>query len=106
MSQKTFFLTKRVRKNFYLFRTHPDDYQTVKPVLTFLTLKSFSDMDSNDFNKLIGLLTKFTAATEKANREDGTFRKYHERSISELRNFPNHLKRIEQGLRTAKIIKQ
>ena len=63
-------------------------------------------MNSNDFNKLIGLLTKFTAATEKANREDGTFRKYHESSILELRNFPNHLKRIEQGLRTAKIIKQ
>ena len=63
-------------------------------------------MNSNDFTKLMGLLSKFTAATEKANREDGTFSKYHENSISQLRNLPNHLKRIEQGLRTAKIIKQ
>ena len=34
-------------------------------------------MDSTDFNKLLGLLSKFTAATEKANRTDDTFKKYH-----------------------------
>ena len=62
-------------------------------------------MNSSDYNKLIGLLAKFTAATEKANREDGTFSKYHENSITHLRSLPDHLKRIEQGLRTAKIIK-
>jgi hypothetical protein len=61
-------------------------------------------MNSNDFNKLIGLLSKFTAATEKANRTDGTFKRYYHSSISELKEFPELLKRIEQGLRTAKII--
>lgn len=62
-------------------------------------------MDSKDFNKLMGLLSKFTAATEKANREDGTFKKYHQASLSTLRELPQQLRRIEQGLRTAKIIK-
>lgn len=62
-------------------------------------------MDSKDFNKLMGLLSKFTAATEKANREDGTFKKYHQASLSQLRELPQQLRRIEQGLRTAKIIK-
>lgn len=61
-------------------------------------------MNSNDFNRLMGLLSKFTAATEKANREDGTFKRYHHTSITQLRELPGHLKRIEQGLRTAKII--
>lgn len=62
-------------------------------------------MNTNDFNKLMGLLSKFTAATEKASREDGTFKKYHSASIVQLHTLPEHLKRIEQGLRTAKIIK-
>lgn len=62
-------------------------------------------MNSSDFNKLIGLLSKFTAATEKANREDGTFKRYHHASVSQLRDLPEQLRRIEQGLRTAKIMK-
>jgi len=62
-------------------------------------------MDSTDFNKLLGLLSKFTAATEKANRTDGTFKKYYQSSTTHLRELPNQLRRIEQGLRTAKIIK-
>ncbi len=62
-------------------------------------------MDSTDFNKLLGLLSKFTAATEKANRTDGTFKRYHQSSIVQLRELPEQLRRIEQGLRTAKIIK-
>lgn len=62
-------------------------------------------MDSTDFNKLMGLLSKFNAAKEKANRIDGTFKKYHQSSISQLRELPQQLRRIEQGLRTAKIIK-
>ena len=63
-------------------------------------------MNSSDFNKLMGLLSKFTAATEKATREDGAFKKYHINSVDQLRELPNHLKRIEQGLRTAKIMKE
>ncbi|MDB4769110.1 hypothetical protein OAG16_03425 [Saprospiraceae bacterium] len=62
-------------------------------------------MDSTDFNKLLGLLSKFTTATEKANRIDGTFKRYHHSSIAQLRELPEKLRRIEQGLRTAKIIK-
>lgn len=62
-------------------------------------------MNSSDFNKLMGLLSKFTAATEKATREDGTFNRYHQDSVSQLRNLPDQLRRIEQGLRTAKIMK-
>jgi len=57
------------------------------------------------FNKLIGLISKLTVATEKANREDNLFKRFHGDSVSQLQNFPDHLKRIEQGLRTAKIIK-
>ncbi len=62
-------------------------------------------MNSSDFNKLMGLLSKFTAATEKASREDGTFNRYHHASVSQLKELPQQLRRIEQGLRTAKIIK-
>jgi iron uptake system EfeUOB component EfeO/EfeM len=62
-------------------------------------------MDSTDFNKLMGLLSKFTAATEKAYRTDGTFKRYHQLSTAQLRELPEQLRRIEQGLRTAKIIK-
>ena len=62
-------------------------------------------MDSTDFNKLMGLLAKFTAATEKANRTDGAFKKYHYSYIMQLREFPEQLRRIEQGLRTAKVIR-
>ena len=62
-------------------------------------------MNSSDFNKLMGLLSKFTAASEKASREDGTFKRFHESSITQLKELPQHLKRLEQGLRTAKILK-
>ena len=33
------------------------------------------------------------------------FKRFHRDSVSQLQSFPDHLKRIEQGLRTAKIIK-
>ena len=62
-------------------------------------------MDSNDFNKLISLLSKLDNATSKATRTDGSFRKYHNQSIEVLKDMPVHLKRIEQGLRTARILK-
>ncbi len=62
-------------------------------------------MDSKDFNKLIGLLSKLNAATTKAKREDGAFSKYHTSSIEILSDLPNHLKRLEQGLKTARILK-
>ena len=61
-------------------------------------------MNSSDFNRLIGLLSKLNNATNKAAKVDGSFQKYHVNSIELLRDIPQHLKRLEQGLRTAKII--
>ncbi len=62
-------------------------------------------METKDFNKLIGLLAKLDVATNKASRTDGSFRKYHNQSVEMLKDMPVHLKRIEQGLRTARILK-
>jgi hypothetical protein len=62
-------------------------------------------MDSNDFNKLISLLSKLDNATTVATMTDGSFKKYHTHSIEVLKDMPIHLKRIEQGLRTARILK-
>ncbi len=61
-------------------------------------------MSSSDFNRLIGLLSKLDNATNKASRVDGSFQKYHINSMEVLRDLPLHLKRLEQGLKTAKII--
>jgi len=61
-------------------------------------------MNSSDFNRLIGLLSKLDSATNKAARTDGSFQKYHIGSMEILRDLPLHIKRLEQGLRTAKII--
>jgi hypothetical protein len=61
-------------------------------------------MNSIDFNRLSGLLSKLDSATSKAARTDGTFQKYHLGSMEVLRDLPLHLKKLEQGLRTAKII--
>jgi hypothetical protein len=61
-------------------------------------------MNSNDFNKLMGLLSKLNAATNRATEIDGSFRKYHTQSIDAMKDWPTHLKRLEQGLKTAKIL--
>lgn len=63
-------------------------------------------MSTQDFNRLLGLLSKLDAATSRAVQTDGSFRKYHTQSIEMLAEMPQHLKRLEQGLRTAKIIQQ
>ena len=62
-------------------------------------------MDTQDFNKLIGLLSKLNAATNKATVIDVSFKKYHNQSIEAIKDIPLHLKRLEQGLKTAKILK-
>lgn len=62
-------------------------------------------MTNNDFLRLKGLLAKLNATTNKASVEDGTFKKYHTRSIDLLRELPSHLRHIEQGLRTAKMVR-
>lgn len=72
---------------------------------SLLSLKS-SDMNSNDFLKLNGLLAKLSAATDKATKVDGSFSKYHNQSMERIKDLSLHLQRLEQGLRTAKIVKQ
>lgn len=61
-------------------------------------------MNQEDFIKLHGLLAKLDVAAHKAATIDGTFKKYHTGSIEKLRDLPVHLRQLEQGLKTAKII--
>ena len=61
-------------------------------------------MNQDDFIKLHGLLAKLHVATHKAASIDGTFKKYHTGSIEKLRDLPVHLRQLEQGLKTAKIV--
>jgi len=61
-------------------------------------------MNTQDIIRLKGLLSKLSAAAEKAAREDGSFRKYHSQSIDALNSMQDHLKHLEQGLLTAKMI--
>ncbi len=61
-------------------------------------------MNSHDFNKLTSLIAKLNMATNRATEKDGSFRKYHTQSVEVLRDLPFHLKRLEQGLKTAKMI--
>ncbi len=61
-------------------------------------------MNSNDFNKLMSLLAKLNAATAHAKATDGCFKKYHNQSIEAIKDLPYHLKRLEQGLKTAKVL--
>ena len=63
-------------------------------------------MNGEDFKKLNGLLAKLETATEKAVTTDGTFKRYHTSSVELLKNLPEHLRSLEQGLTTAKIINQ
>jgi len=60
-------------------------------------------MNEVDFNKLNGLLSKLENATDKAAKEDGSFRKYHTGSIKSIKAMRANLKVIEHGLRTASI---
>lgn len=61
-------------------------------------------MNHDDFIKLNSLLAKLSAATKKAATTDGTFKKYHTSSMERLKDLPAHLRQLEQGLRTAKVI--
>ena len=61
-------------------------------------------MSTTDFIKLKGLLSKLDSATNRALHNDGTFQKYHTDSIEALKDVPFHLQKIEQGLKTAKML--
>ena len=57
-------------------------------------------MNSKDFLKLQGLLTKLNHVISKAEREDDCFRRYYQDSSSAIKSTQQHLNRLEQGLRT------
>ncbi len=61
-------------------------------------------MNASDFNKLNGLLSKLENVTDKAAKEDGSFRRYHSSSINSIKAMRANLKVIEHGLRTAKYV--
>lgn len=61
-------------------------------------------MNHDDFIKLNGLLAKLSAATSKAATIDNAFKKYHTSSMERLKDLPLHLRQLEQGLKTAKVI--
>lgn len=69
-----------------------------------MPLPNLMKMNSSDFNRLIGLLSKLDHATNTAARTDGSFQKYHNNSMEKLKGLSSHIKRLEQGLRTAKVI--
>lgn len=74
-------------------------------VILFTQCKPISNfMNEADFNKLNGLLSKLENVTDKAAKEDGSFRKYHSSSISSIKAMRANLKVIEHGLRTAKYV--
>ncbi len=61
-------------------------------------------MNAQDFIRLNGLLAKLSTAAERTAREDGSFRKYNSQSIEALQSFQAHLRNLENGLRTAKVL--
>lgn len=61
-------------------------------------------MDTHDFNKLLSLLSKLENATKYAYETDDCFKRYHGQSLSVLKEIPVHLRRLEQGLKTAKVV--
>ena len=61
-------------------------------------------MNTTDFNRLNGLLCKLQSATEKAQREDGSFRKYHSQAVEAIIAMRGNLKNLEHGLRTANML--
>jgi len=63
-------------------------------------------MNDSDFDKLKGLLTKLEDVTDRAAKEDGSFRKYHSTSINSLKAMRANLIVIEHGLRTAKYVSE
>lgn len=62
-----------------------------------------SEMHGRNFSKLNGLITKLTAAANKAVSTDEKFKK-RKRSVNALNDMPHHLNHIETGLRTPRFI--
>jgi len=63
-------------------------------------------MNRHDFAKLQSLLEKLNTATSKAAQTDLSFKKYHTNSMHVLQELPSHLHQLEQGLRTANVVRE
>ena len=63
-------------------------------------------MNNTDFIRLNGLLSKLESALHRAEYEDGSFKKYYHNSVEAIKESQNHLRKLEEGLRTAKIFKE
>jgi len=61
-------------------------------------------MNSSDFTKLLGLLSKLNNATTHVAEVDGSFQKHYAQTIDQLKLANDHIKKIEQGLAAAKFI--
>ncbi|MCP3929822.1 MAG: hypothetical protein GY705_12055 [Bacteroidetes bacterium] len=61
-------------------------------------------MKNRDFDRLNQLIQKLSSSMQKASKTDGSFKKYHNKSLEVINELPHHLKHIEQGLRTAKLL--
>ncbi len=62
-------------------------------------------MNSHDFNKMMSLISKLRVAINHAKKTDSTFNKCHSQSISFITELDGHMKKIEEGLTTAKVLK-
>ena len=63
-------------------------------------------MNSSDFIKLRGLIAKLNNEVNRAEREDGCFRKYYQHSAKALKDAHLHLQKLEQGLKTINYMQQ
>ena len=62
-------------------------------------------MNSQDFNKMMSLIAKLRVAIDHAKKTDCTFNKCHTQSITFITELDGHMRKIEEGLTTARILK-
>lgn len=70
----------------------------------FPTIK-IHNMNSHDFNKMMSLISKLRMAVDHAKKTDCTFNKCHSQSISFITELDGHMRKIEEGLTTARVLK-
>lgn len=62
------------------------------------------EMNSTDFVRLNGLISKLNHEVNHVAQEDDCFRKYYQQSAEALREAQRHLRKIENGLKAAKYL--
>ncbi len=61
-------------------------------------------MTTSDFNRLLSLTMKLNSTAGRARATDTSFNKYNKQSIDHMLETIEHIKRLKQGLTTAKYI--